>query len=67
MNTPNYCPLPITDRRRAYVSSHNTTPEYLAEVFRRHQPILVSAIGQYGDDYDDVQKDDWLSAPGGFK
>jgi hypothetical protein len=47
MNSPNYCPLPITDRRRAYVSSHNTTPEYLAEVFRRHQPILVSAIDNF--------------------
>jgi hypothetical protein len=64
MNTPNYCPLPITDRRRAYVSSHHTD---IAETIRRHAPILVSSIVQYGDDYDLTERTAHLDMAGEFR
>jgi hypothetical protein len=35
------------------------------KTIEEHAPIHVCHA--YGDDYDRVQRDDWLSAPGGFK
>jgi hypothetical protein len=64
VNNHNYCPLPITDRRRAYVSSHDTD---ISETIRRHAPILVSAIGQYGDDYDLTERTAHLDMMGEFR
>lgn len=61
MNTPLYCPLPITDKRRAWVSSDHTD---VAETFRQFETIHVSPV--YGDDYDRVQREDWLEI-GNFK
>lgn len=63
MNTPMWCPLPITDQRRPYVPSHMQTPDRLAETFRQFAPIHVSSIR---DDYENTQADDWLEI-GGFK
>ena len=60
MNIPLYCPLPLTDKRRAYVSADATN---VAETWRQHEPIRVSALP---DDYDRTTMDDWLSSPGGF-
>lgn len=60
MNTPLYCPLPITDQRRAYTPADHTD---VAETFRQFAPIHVSAIR---DDYENTQADDWLEI-GGFK
>lgn len=50
------CPLPITHPARA-VDLRTTN---VRETFERHAPI------DYGDDYDRVHREDWLSAPGGF-
>jgi len=58
---PLSCQLPGTDPRCAYIPADRTD---VAETFRRHAPIHVSAIA---DDYDRTTMDDWLSAPGGFK
>lgn len=70
----NYCPLPLTDKRRAYVSSHHTD---IRKTLEEHAPIRVSEVARikhehanfgYGirDDYDTVQSHDWLDI-GGFK
>ena len=52
-------PLPITDKRRAYIPSYDTD---VAETIRQHAPILVCPV----DDYDLVSSQDWLEV-GGFK
>jgi len=57
-----YCRLPLTNTRRAYVSSHDTD---VSRTFAEHAPIRVCPL--YGDDYDLVQQHDWLSSPGGFR
>lgn len=74
-----FCPLPLTDKHRAYVSSHHTD---IMKTLEEHAPIRVSEVKHehanfghkharfgYGirDDYQRVQDEDWLSAPGGFK
>jgi hypothetical protein len=59
MSAP-YCPLPLTDKRRAYIPADHTD---VAETFKQHEPIRVSPIR---DDYDLVQSQDWLEI-GGFK
>jgi len=43
MSAP-YTPLPLTDKRFAYVPSYQQTPERLAETFRRFEPIRVCPI-----------------------
>lgn len=40
----NHCPLPLTHPARAYVPSHQQTPEKLAETFRQYEQIRVSPI-----------------------
>lgn len=58
----NYCPLPITDKRRAYVPADRTD---IAETFRQHAHIHVSPA--YGDDYDLTERTAWIDLPGEFK
>lgn len=76
-----FCPLPLTDKRRAYVSSHHTD---IRKTLEEHAPIRVSEVARikhehanfghkhasFGhgirDDYDMVQSHDWLDI-GGFK
>lgn len=73
-----FCPLPLTDKRRAYVSSHHTD---IRKTLEEHAPIRVSEVkhghanfghlhARFGhsirDDYDMVQSQDWLEI-GGFK
>lgn len=50
-----YCPLPITDKRRGYVTADKTD---IRRTFEMHTPV-------YGDDYDLVNRQDWLDK--GFK
>ena len=52
------CPLPITHPARAVVPACQTD---VRRTWNEHAPL------PYGDDYDRVMRDDWLSAPGGFK
>lgn len=59
--TAPYCPLPLTDKRRAYVPSEHTD---VTKTWQEHEPVRVCPI--YGDDYDRVTNDDWLE-PGGFR
>lgn len=54
-----HCPIPFGHPLfTGYVSAEETRIE---RTFRRHAP------NKYGDDYDRVTRDDWLSAPGGFR
>lgn len=57
-----YCPLPITNPARAYVSSHDTD---IRRTLEEHAPIYVS--NAYGDDYDDVERTAYLEQFGSFK
>lgn len=43
---------------RGYVPADKTD---IRQIYARHAPTA------YGDDYDRVLRDDWLSAPGGFR
>jgi hypothetical protein len=61
--TAPWCPLPITNTRRGYVSSHDTN---VAETIRQHAPIMVCPVRGMQDDYETVQQHDWLDA-GGFR
>ena len=72
--TAPYCPLPLTDSRRAYVNSHDTD---ISRTLEEHAPIRVSEVTRIGhkptnfghgvrDDYDLVQSHDWLDL-GAFK
>lgn len=56
----NHCTLPLTHPARAYVPSHQQTTERLAETFRQYYPIRVSPVHRVGDDYDAVQRDEFL-------
>jgi len=56
---PDYCPLPNAHRSLSFSPAAT-----VAETIERHTPIRVCAIG---DDYDTVNNQDWLSAPGGFR
>lgn len=56
------CILRCTDPARAHVSSVNTD---VRRTWEPHRPI--HAPQHYGDDYDLVIRQDWLSAPGGFR
>ena len=62
MNELNYCPLPLTDKRRAYVNSHHTD---IRKTFEQHAPIHVS--NAYGDDYDLVERTCHMEMKGEFK
>lgn len=57
-----YCPLPLTDKRRAYVPADHTN---VAETWRQHEPIRVS--NAYGDDYDLTEQTAHLDMIGEFK
>ena len=63
MNNELWCPLPLKDKRRAYVNSHDTD---ISRTLEEHAPIRVSEVKRYGDDYDLVQSQDWMEM-GGFK
>ena len=56
-----YCILRLTDAR-AYVPAAHTD---IRKTFEAHRPIHAPI--EYGDDYDRVMVEDWLSAPGGFR
>ena len=66
MNTPTVtwlkpapcCVIPALHPARAHVPSVKTD---VAETWKLHD------IGDIRDDYQMVQDDDWMSAPGGFK
>lgn len=58
-----YCILRLTDAR-AYTPAAHTD---IRKTFADHQPVLRHAEQCAGDDYDRVLRDDWLSAPGGFR
>lgn len=55
-----YCILRLTDAR-AYVPASHTD---IRKTFEAHRHI--HAPTEYGDYYDRVMREDWLSAPGGF-
>lgn len=55
-----YCILRLTDAR-AYVPASHTD---IRKTFEAHRPIHAPTV--YGDDYDRVMRDDYLSAPGWF-
>lgn len=55
-----YCILRLTDAR-AYVPASHTD---IRKTFEAHRPIHATTV--YGDDYDRVMRDDYLSAPRGF-
>jgi hypothetical protein len=52
------CPLPITHPARAIVPACKTD---VRRTWNEH------ALYELGDDYDRVLRDDWMSAPGGFR
>ena len=71
-----FCPLPLTDKRRAYVSSHHTD---IRKTLEEHAPIRVSEVKHehanfghkharfgYGDDYDLVERTSHLDMIGEF-
>lgn len=74
-----FCPLPLTDKRRAYVSSHHTD---IRKTLEEHAPIRVSEVARikhehanfghkharfgYGDDYDLVERTSHLDMIGEF-
>jgi hypothetical protein len=58
-------PLPVCILRRDDPARANENVD-LAETFARNTPPM-QAYRAIGDDYDQVQQDDWMSAPGGFK
>lgn len=62
--TAPYCPLPGHDQRRAYIPADRTD---ITKTWDEHRQILVCGIGDMRDDYELVQQQDWMSAPGGFK
>lgn len=54
-----HCPIPDGHPLyRGYVPSEKTD---IRRTWSRHAPI------EYGDDYDRVMREDYLSAPGGFR
>lgn len=54
-----HCPIPVGHACHiGYVPAEQTRIE---RTFAKHAPI------PYGDDFDRVNNDDWLSAPGGFR
>lgn len=58
-----YTPSERTDVRKTW-EKHGWKPQvanYVHARTNRHAPI------EYGDDYDRVMAEDWLSAPGGFR
>lgn len=55
-----WCPLPITNPARGYVSSADTD---IRATFAQH----MLPVGDIRDDYEIVEQQDWLSAPGGFR
>lgn len=55
-----YCILRLTDAR-AYVPAAHTD---IRKTFEAHRPVHAHVV--YGDDYDLVMRQDYLSAPGGF-
>ena len=73
-----FCPLPLTDKRRAYVSSHHTD---IRKTLEEHAPIRVSEVArikhehanfghkhtQKWDDYQDCENSSHLDFIGGFK
>lgn len=66
-----FCPLPITDKRRAYVSSHHTD---IRKTLEEHAPIRVSEVArikhehtQIWDDYQDCENSSHLDFIGSFK
>lgn len=62
-DTPNpVCILHISDPARAHVPACQTN---VARTFSENAPIHPAQT--YGDDYDLVNNQDWLSSPGGFK
>lgn len=56
-----HCILRLTDAR-AYVPASHTD---ISRTWADHAPIHPR--NDTGDDYDRVMRDDWLSAPGGFR
>ena len=52
------CPLPYSHPARATMSLEHTD---VCATFKLYD------VGDIRDDYQRVQEDDWLSAPGGFK
>lgn len=53
-----HCPIPYGHPLfSGFVPSHETD---IRRTMARHAP-------HYGDDYDRIMRDDWLSAPGGFR
>jgi hypothetical protein len=65
MSAP-YCPLPLTDKRRAYVNSHDTD---ISRTLEEHTPIRVSEVKrvQLWDDYQDCENSSHLDFIGSFK
>jgi hypothetical protein len=61
--TAPYCPLPLTDKRRAYVNSHDTN---ISRTLEEHAPIRVSEVKRYGDDYDLTERTAHLDMIGEF-
>ena len=53
------CPIPAMHPARAHIPASHTD---VSKTWEQHKPIVYTP-----DDYDMVQRDDWLSAPGGFK
>lgn len=53
-----HCPIP-----RGHPLYNGYEPADETDIRRR----FARASDQYGDDYDRVMREDWLSAPGGFK
>jgi hypothetical protein len=62
MSAP-YCPLPLTDKRRAYVNSHDTD---ISRTLEEHTPIRVSEVKRYSDDYDMTERTAHLDLMGEF-
>ena len=51
------CPIPACHPARAV----NPLETDVRRTWREYSPVT-----EYGDDYDRVMREDWLSAPGGF-
>ena len=54
-----HCPIPFG--HPLYLGFVPTEYTDIRRTWARHAPI------EYGDDYDRVMAEDWLSAPGGFR
>lgn len=63
MNAP-FCPLPITDTRRAYVPADRTD---ISKTFEEHRAILVCGIGDIRDDYEHCDQTGYLEQLGAWK